>query len=421
MTNPSLSIASAKLGLLAVVLLWSVYPVRAEYRLQAGDIVEISVAGIPELRQRVPVQLDGTIAFPLVGTLMAEGAPLSQIRSKIQSAVASKVFRLRTPDGRELSRIVERDEVAAMIVEYRPIFVSGDVARPGEQAFRPRMIVRQALASAGGPLMGARANGTLFDASNLRGEYVSVWLSLAREQARVWRIKTELGEKVEVDGKAIPPAPVPEATLAQILNLEVEYRTSRLSDHERARDYLRNSMKLADEQIVILSEQQKKEEQGVQADTQELEKAKEAFGRGSLPSPRVTEQRRAVLLSSTRYLQTTAQLMQVKRLRGELVRELEKIDDHRRMRLLAELQEAEVKLTGERVKLQITEEKLQLVGLRPPRAPDGSSKFDIMVFRRGVRGGGERLTVDTDTELQPGDVVEVALRSEPLEAIRQHH
>jgi len=418
MIPPGLSIALVKGSLLAALLLSSLQPASAEYRLQAGDVVEISVAGIPELRQRVPVQLDGTIAFPLIGTLMAEGSPLSHIRSKIQSAVASKVFRLRTADGRELSRIIERDEVTATIVEYKPVFVSGDVARPGEQVFRPRMVVRQALASAGG--LGPRANGTLFDAPNLRGEYVAVWLNLAREQARVWRIKTELGEKVDFDRKAIPPAPVPEATLTQILNLEVEYRITRLSDQERAKNYLQSSMKLADEQIAILSEQQQKEEQGLQADTLEVQKAREAFGRGDLPSPRVTEQRRAVLLSSTRYLQTTAQLMQVRRSRAEMARELEKIDDQHRMRLLAELQEAEVKLTAERVKLQITEEKLQLVGLRPPRSPDGSGKFDVTVFRRGVKGG-DRLIVDSDSELQPGDVVEVALRSDPIQAGRQDH
>ncbi len=106
--------------------------------------------------------------------------------------------------------------------------------------------------------------------------------------------------------------------------------------------------------------------------------------------------------------------MQVKRLRGELARELEKIDDQRRIRLLAELQDAAVKLTGERAKLQSVEEKLQLAGMRPPRASDGAGKADVTVFRSGLNGR-VRLTVDVDTELQPGDVVDVALRLEDLD------
>jgi polysaccharide export outer membrane protein len=406
-----LSIASVRLVLLAAALVSSTHLARAEYRLQAGDVVEISVATIPELKQRVPVQLDGSITFPLVGTLIVEGAPLSEIRSKIQSAVASKIFRLRTVEGREFTRTIERDEVAVTIVEYKPIFVSGDVTRPGEQAFRPRMIVRQALASAGGPVAPVRT--TLFDASNLRSEYITVWLSLAREQARVWRIKTELGENIDFDRKAIPPAPLSDATISQIVNLEIEYRTTRFSDHERAKDFLRRSMQQADEQIKILSEQQQKEEEGVQLDTHELQKARAAFGHGNLPSPRVADARRAVLFSSTRHLQTTSQLMQVKKWRAELLRELEKIDDQLRIRLLAELQDAAVKLTGERAKLESVDEKLQLAGMRPPRPSDGASKANITVFRKGVNGT-EPLTVGVDTELQPGDVVEVALHSEEL-------
>jgi polysaccharide export outer membrane protein len=299
-------------------------------------------------------------------------------------------------------------------VEYRPVFVTGDVTRPGEQAFRPRMTVRQAMASAGGFSALGRANATSFDAANFRSEYITVWLSLAREHARVWRIKTELGENIDLDQKAIPPAPVPDATISQIVNLEIEYRKASASDHERQKDFLRRSIEQADKQTLVLSEQQQNEEEGVQADDKEFQKARAAFGNGSLPSFRVAEFRRAVLYSSTRQLQTTNQLMQVKRSRTEFARELEKIDDQRQIRLLAELQDATVKLSGERAKLRSSEEKLQLAGLRPPRSSDSASKADITVFRSSM-DGKERLTADADTELQPGDVIEVALRPEGVD------
>ena len=412
------SIISLKTGLLAAALCCSLSPARAEYRLQGGDVVEISVSGVPELKQRAPVQLDGSITFPVVGTFMVEGVEFSEIRGKIQSAVASKIFRIRTPDGRELSRMFERDEVAATIVEYRPVFITGDVTRPGEQTFRPRMTVRQTLASAGGFSALARANATSFDAANLRSEYITVWLTLAREHARVWRIKTELGENVDLDQKAIPPSPVPDPTISQIVNLEIEYRTASSSDYERTKDFLRRSIEEADKQTLVLSEQQQNEEDGVQADSQELQKARAAYGNGSLPSFRVAEFRRAVLYSATRQLQTTNQLMQVKKSRAEFARELEKTDDQRKIRLLAELQDATVKLTGERAKLRSAEEKLQLAGLRPPRSSDGASKADFTVFRSSVNGK-QRLTADADTELQPGDVIEVALRPEGVDIAAQ--
>ena len=167
-----------------------------------------------------------------------------------------------------------------------------------------------------------------------------------------------------------------------------------------------------------MSEQKRGEEEGVRADEQDLQKARTAYGNGSLPSFRVAEFRRSVLYSATRQLQTTNQLMQVERSGAEAARELEKLDDQRRIRLLTELQDASVKLTGERAKLQSVEEKLQLAGLTPPRSSDRSSRADITVFRSG-KSGKERHTADADTELQPGDVIEISLRPEGVDVAAQ--
>jgi polysaccharide export outer membrane protein len=60
-----------------------------------------------------------------------------------------------------------------------------------------------------------------------------------------------------------------------------------------------------------------------------------------LTSPRVTDARRAVLLSSTRTLQTAAQLMQLNRQQDETVRRLEQLDDERRIKFPGELQDSQ--------------------------------------------------------------------------------
>jgi polysaccharide biosynthesis/export protein len=46
---------------------------KAEYRVNVGDVLEVAVAGVPELRYRAPVQMDGDISLPLVGTLPSIG------------------------------------------------------------------------------------------------------------------------------------------------------------------------------------------------------------------------------------------------------------------------------------------------------------------------------------------------------------
>src|SRR4249919_253753 len=202
---PHLANASgARSFLLAVALLCSITPAKAEYRLHVGDVIEISVARLPELKQRVPVQLDGTISFPLLGTLPVASLSPAEVQSKVQAMLASKVFRQRMSDGRENSVMIEPDEVTATVVEYRPIYVNGDVSKPGEQAYRPLMTVRQAVAVSGGyDVVRLRMNNPILEVADLHAEYESLWTEYAKEQAHVWRLQQELGQEVTLDRKAL--------------------------------------------------------------------------------------------------------------------------------------------------------------------------------------------------------------------------
>src|SRR5437868_13342692 len=112
--------------LYCVLLSWSI-SAKAEYRIQAGDILEIAVAGMPDWRQRVEVQLDGSISYPLLGTLVVAGLSPSEVRTKIQGILPTKVFRQSTPEGRERVVVLDADQITANVVEYRPIYVNGDV------------------------------------------------------------------------------------------------------------------------------------------------------------------------------------------------------------------------------------------------------------------------------------------------------
>jgi polysaccharide export outer membrane protein len=404
----------ARSFLLAAALLCSMTPAKAEYRLHVGDSIEISVARIPELKQRVPVQLDGTISFPLLGTVSVAGLPPAEVQAKLQAMLAAKVFRQRTSDGRENSVAIEPDEVTATIVEYRPIYVNGDVSRPGEQVYRPLMTVRQAVALSGGyDVMRLRTNNPILENADLRGEYESLWTEYAREQAHAWRLKQELGQKTTVDQTALLDVPVARSTAQAIVNVEAELLKTRQADRQTETTFLQRGIVQADEQIRVLSEQQKTEDQGNQADIEELERTKELFSRGTLPSLRVSDARRAMLLSSIQKLQTVAQLMQTKRQRDDLSRQIERLDGQRKSDMLKELQDTTVALSRIRSKLQSTGEKLQYTALAKSQLVRGSGNKPTITIVRNGASGSESLIANEEFELQPGDVVEVALRDAP--------
>ncbi len=400
-----------KWGLVAVGLTISVTQAKAEYRVNVGDVLEVAVAGVPELRHRAAVQMDGNISLPLVGMLPVAGLPLPQIRAKIGAALASKAFRQRTPDGREVVIVIGADEVTTVVAEYRPIYVNGDVSKPGEYPYRPATTARQVIAVAGGyDIMHIRMNNPYLESADLRSEYGSLWTEFAKEQAHMWRIKNELGDGSQISPRVLRDVPIAQSAISEIVNAETEYLKTKQSDYQREKAFLQRGVRQGDDEVSVLSEQQKKEEQGVQSDLEELQKVADLFGKGSVTSPRVTDARRAVLLSSTRKLQTSAQLMQVKKQQDELTRKLEKLDDQRRLDLLRELQDTSVKLNQIREKLQSVGEKLQYTAMvRSQLVRGAGNKAEIAIFRKGEKGQ-ERIVASEDTELQPGDAVEVTLR-----------
>jgi polysaccharide export outer membrane protein len=102
--------------------------------------------------------------------------------------------------------------------------------------------------------------------------------------------------------------------------------------------------------------------------------------------------------------------MQVKKQQDELTRKLEKLDDQRRLDLLRELQDTSVKLNEIREKLQSVGEKLQYTAMvRSQLARGAGNKAEIAIIGKGEKGQDRTIASD-DTELQPGDTVEVSLR-----------
>ena len=124
-------------GLLPVSLL-AAEPPPAGYRLQAGDIVAVSVWQEPGLEQLVLVRPDGGISFPLAGDLEAAGATIDELSQRL----------------RERLRKYISDPVVTVTLQEIPgnrVYVLGRVNKPGDFPLVTRDVtVIQALAMAGG-------------------------------------------------------------------------------------------------------------------------------------------------------------------------------------------------------------------------------------------------------------------------------
>jgi polysaccharide export outer membrane protein len=111
--------------------------VDADYRLNPGDDLQITVWKEDGLDRETIVLPDGTIDFPLIGTIMARGRTTAEVREAIAKGLASTI-----PDATVT--------VAVRSPLGNVIDVIGQVQKPGEIATGHRLSVMQALSMAGG-------------------------------------------------------------------------------------------------------------------------------------------------------------------------------------------------------------------------------------------------------------------------------
>jgi len=120
-------------------------PPENAYKIQPGDILEISVWREETLLRQVIVRPDGGMSFPLVGDIQAAGKSVDALRVDVTSRLEKYI-----PDP-----VVT---VSIQQLSGNKIFVIGKVARPGEFVATRYMDVVQALSVAGGMTPYAAAN-----------------------------------------------------------------------------------------------------------------------------------------------------------------------------------------------------------------------------------------------------------------------
>jgi polysaccharide biosynthesis/export protein len=108
----------------------------AAYRLDAGDKLRVVVYGQEGLTNTYAIDAGGAITMPLIGAVPARGRTPAGLASEITA-------KLRNGYIREPS-------VAVEIEAYRPFFILGEVAAPGQYSYVPNMSVESAVAIAGG-------------------------------------------------------------------------------------------------------------------------------------------------------------------------------------------------------------------------------------------------------------------------------
>ncbi len=107
------------------------------YRLGAGDKIEISVYGEPDLTiHALYINNSGRFDYPYLGRLSALDKTPEQLKSEITAGLKGDY--LIAP------------KVRVSVIEFRSIYVNGEVKQPGAYEYQPGLTVDKAIALAGG-------------------------------------------------------------------------------------------------------------------------------------------------------------------------------------------------------------------------------------------------------------------------------
>ena len=106
------------------------------YKLDAGDRLRVVVYGQEGLTNSYAIDAGGSITMPLIGSVPARGRTPAGLASEIT--------------GKLRNGYIRDPSVAVEIEAYRPFFILGEVAAPGQYPYVPNLSVESAVAIAGG-------------------------------------------------------------------------------------------------------------------------------------------------------------------------------------------------------------------------------------------------------------------------------
>jgi len=116
-------------------------------RFQGGEKIRITVYNEPSLSGDYDIDPSGVISLPLAGTVRAVGLTQPQFEQELAKKFKSEY--LRSP------------KVTVAILQFRPIYMVGEVEKQGEYQYKPGLNILTAMALAGGGTYRANRNYVL--------------------------------------------------------------------------------------------------------------------------------------------------------------------------------------------------------------------------------------------------------------------
>ena len=400
----------ASLALLVAAPLGHAAAQSSDYRLGPQDQVEIRVsdlrAGTGEAYQwtafngTFTVGASGKLALPILGEIAAGDRTTADVARTVEDQLQAKVGLAKKPDA------------SIQIVKYRPIYVAGEVDKPGDYDYRPGLTVLKAISLAGGPakITSDVLLGFVRDALTARGDLRVLEADRLALLTRQARLDAEVKYQ---DSIMLPPevkSRLGEPDVARLVREEQSLFETRRNALASQVASLTESQGVLSKEIDSLHLKEVALARQVSLNQKELDQIAGLVTQGIAVVPRQLAIEQVVgQFESDRLDAVTARLRAQQDL-SKAGRDILDLTNNRRSDALQEATEIRKQLAETMEKIATDQTLIFHAEVRAPMAIEsayGAVRTPLYYLTRRVDGKVETRQVGESDEVEPGDVVRI--------------
>ncbi len=338
----------------------------------------------------------GDVSISLLGDVSARGRTLSEFSRRIGIAM------------RDRMKIDVLPNIAVEIVEYRPIFITGDVQKPGAYPFQPGLTTIKAVAVAGG--LGRRDESSRRVGRELISTEGDLELNLAERRslmARRARLEAEISGRHKItyptalDGK--------NAGTQAIMRREAAlFSIEKRSFEERLETLARRKERLQKE-VETVRAQMKNHEKQMKLARLMLKNIEDLMSRNLTIKPRHMNAQRNVYQLESVGLRLSADLRVILENIANVEATAQEVRNQRRSTAIQRLRETDLRISQLTRRIE-TLERLYVDTARLSRQAAYGRKISYSyTIRRQGTDAGKKIVANEATFIRPGDTIEVEI------------
>ena len=375
-------------------LLTAASPAFSEILIARGDTVHVSIAEAPKLDGDSKVDAEGRIVLPQLGAVQVAGLGLDAARTRIEAELVKR-------------DILKAPTVLVEIAKYRPFYVGGKVGRPGAIDYEPGLTVRHALILAGGAGRAPEDNLPTMDVPDLRAKWQTNSYLLLQVNSRIARLEAELTRN-EHGQTPVSPGVVPAQDASALASLDQKILEDRLQTWSGSQAHLRDGMALLDLEIEVLGQQADLQQKENELGKEQVENARALVQKGLMPLPRLQELQHEQSRSSRDLLENQAFAARARQNRSTVEYEYNSADIKWRIDIRQQLREAMADRVRLKAELDALSSEILNAGVAVSDADAKTIQTTVVIYRT-TDGREQTIKAQMDTEVLPGDVLDVSV------------